>query len=584
MVRGLVQAQQRVRRHEHARERQTRALASGEHANLLLHVVAVEQKRAQKLALLGGGPAGRGLVHLLQHGVGLAQGLKLVLRVVRHGHVLPKLHGACRGGLVTVDDLHERGLARAVGAHKRHVVATVQLQVHAVVHVVVLVVLRDALQAHDLVAGARRVRELEVHLLGGLRQHHQLLAHLLELLDALLHLLRLRGLVAEAVDEDLHVLDVALLRRALRAELLQVVLALVQIAGVVSRVRHEALVLERRDVAHARVHERAVVAHQQHGAVIARQKRLEPLDGLQVQVVGGLVQKEKVGVPQQQLRKRDAHLPAAGELLRRLVEVLDGKSQAAQDLLRPRLELVAAQALVAVLRRAVALQQRVLLVALRHLGYLALHLLDASLEALDLHGGVHDLAERALLAREVSLLLQVADGRVARERHGALVRLLQPHHDLEERGLARAVGPDQAPALPRVQLQRCGRVQDTAAKRLRDLVCKCYQVLSVPPYGRLPEKYNPPDYTWLRHLPRTPLATLTKAPLQVGFGLSCADGSVARAAWMPRVYGTPHGTAYRKCRSWAAATKKGTPAGGPEACGGPREIRTPNPGIMSPLR
>ena len=52
VVGGLVEEQQRVRRHEHLGERQARPLAAGEHAHALLDVVAVEKERAEQAALL----------------------------------------------------------------------------------------------------------------------------------------------------------------------------------------------------------------------------------------------------------------------------------------------------------------------------------------------------------------------------------------------------------------------------------------------------------------------------------------------------------------------------------------------------
>ena len=220
-----------------------------------------------------------------------------MLGVVGTRDILAQLHGAPRGGLVSGDELHQRGLARAIGTYQHHVVSAVELQRDALVYEVVPVGLAHVVQRHHHVARTRRLGETEVHLLGLLGKHHELVLDLLQTLDALLHLLGLRRLVAEAVDERLHVLDVALLRRALGLELLQVVLALLEVARVVAGVRGEASVLERRHVAHARVHEGAVMAHDEHGAVIRGQERLQPPDALEVQVVGGLVQKQQVRVP-----------------------------------------------------------------------------------------------------------------------------------------------------------------------------------------------------------------------------------------------------------------------------------------------
>ena len=169
---------------------------------------------------------------------------------------------------------------------------------------------------------------------------------------------------------------------------------------------------------------------------------------------------------QEQLGEGDAHLPAAGEVLRGLVEVLDGKAQAREDLARAALKLVAAQPLEAVLGVAVLLQQAVELGAGLGGGDLLLELGNQALVALDLLGAVDDLGKGGLLARELGLLLQVADGGLLGKGDGAFVGGLEAHEDLEEGGLAGAVGADKSPALASVELKRCLGVEGASAKGL----------------------------------------------------------------------------------------------------------------------
>ena len=122
-----------------------------------------------------------------------------------------------------------------------------------------------------------------------LGQDDKLLFDLLDLADALLRLGGLGGLVAELVNEDLHVGDVALLSGTLGAHLLQVVLALFKVAAVVAGVGGHAAVLERGHVVDAGVHKGSVVADDEDGAVVVSDKAAQPLDAFEVQVVGGLV-------------------------------------------------------------------------------------------------------------------------------------------------------------------------------------------------------------------------------------------------------------------------------------------------------
>ena len=136
MVGRLVEKQQRVGRHEHLGKRKTRPLAAREHAHALGHVVPVEEEGAEQAALLGGGPPRGRLVHLPEDGVALIELLELMLGVVGLRHALAKGDAALIRGELAVDELHEGGLAGAVGSHEHHVVAAIELEVHARVDVV----------------------------------------------------------------------------------------------------------------------------------------------------------------------------------------------------------------------------------------------------------------------------------------------------------------------------------------------------------------------------------------------------------------------------------------------------------------
>ena len=408
VVGRLVQAQECLGRHEHLGQGQTRLFTAGKDAYLLFDcVIVAKQEGAQQAALLRHGPLGRDGVDLLQDGVRFGHALERVLGVIGDANVGAQVAGAGGGRLQAGEDLHEGGLAGAVGADECHVLAAVELEVDIAVDVLVAVGLGHTLQAHDHIARARRIGELKVNVLVALGQDDELLFDLLDLADALLGLGRLGGLVAELVDEDLHVGDVALLRGTLGAHLLQVVLALLEVAAVVAGVGSHAAVLERGDVVDAGVHEGAVVADDEHGAVVVGDKAAQPLDALEVQVVGGLVQQQQVGVAQEELGQRDTHLPAARELGARALKVGDLKAQAGQDLAGVALELVAAQVLKAVLDLAVLVKERVdILALLGELCDLGLQLVGALAHAMNFLGRRHDLGEYAgVLLLQVGFLL-----------------------------------------------------------------------------------------------------------------------------------------------------------------------------------
>ena len=114
-------------------------------------------------------------------------------------------------------------------------------------------------------------------------------------------------------------------------------------------------------------------------------------------MVGGLVEHKQVRMTKQKLGEADAHLPAAREILRGLVEVLHGKTEARKDLPRPRLELVAPESLESVLCMAVLFKKTVELRS-RSGRDAALKVRDLALPGLDLMRRIHDLSQGRLAA------------------------------------------------------------------------------------------------------------------------------------------------------------------------------------------
>ena len=350
VVGGLVKAQQRLGRHEHLRQRQTALLAAGEHADLLLDGVALEQESAQQTAHLADVPTRRHVIELLEHGVARVQLLELMLRVIRQRHVNAVVDGAGIGFHDACDHLHKRGFARAVGAHKRHLVAAVHGEVEVVVDALVTEGLHQAAAAHHFVAGARRLHEVEVDGLLLLGNLDELLFQAFKALCALLGLAGLGGLVAEALDEVLQVLHLLKLLGALLAQALDALLARLEVRGIVALVQVDAAVGHLGHTVDHVVHELAVVADHDDGALVAAQKALKPLHRLKIQVVCGLVEHEHLGIADQELCQRDAHLPATGEVRGGLLDVAFLEAQAEQHAADLCLDDVAAQHLVGVAR------------------------------------------------------------------------------------------------------------------------------------------------------------------------------------------------------------------------------------------
>ncbi len=128
----------------------------------------------------------------------------------------------------------------------------------------------------------------------------------------------------------------------------------------------------------AGVHERSVVADDQDGSLVAGNEAAEPLNALEVEVVGGLVEEQQIGMAEEELGERDPHLPSARELGAGLIEVRDGKPEAREDLPRVALEFVASEPLKSILDLAVLCEQSLrYLPALPRLRDLMLQLLGA---------------------------------------------------------------------------------------------------------------------------------------------------------------------------------------------------------------
>src|SRR5204862_3761551 len=145
---------------------------------------------------------------------------------------------------------------------------------------------------------------------------------LVELLQAVLGLARLGRLVAKALDEALHALDLGLLLLdgAPERELARGLLAAPRVPGAVEEARAAGLELE--DGGADGLQEPAIVGHEDDGRVEVEQRLLEPLERLDVEVVGRLVEEQEVGLGGQGAGQRGARELAAREGPQRAVEVV----------------------------------------------------------------------------------------------------------------------------------------------------------------------------------------------------------------------------------------------------------------------
>ena len=464
VVRGLVQAQQRRGGNEHLRQSQPAFLSAGKHVDALFHGVTGEQERTEQRADLRHSPLRRNPIELLEDRVARMQLLQLVLREIAHGHMRPVFQRARIGGRHAGNHLQQRGLAGAVRTDECDFLAAVHREIQMLVYNVVAVRLRDVLELHNEIARARRLTEVEMDGPAALGNLDAL--DLLQLAHAVLHLLCLRGLVAETLDEGLHMLDLRVLLLLRRHELLIAYIAFAQVIAVVAGIERDLLHCQLRHAVHHVVHELAVVADHDDRAGVAAQETLQPFHAFQVQVVRGLVQQKDLGVADQQLRQRDAHLPAAGIVGRRTPHVLLAESEAEQDAADVRLQLVAAHHLVCVARAPERLE--LFLGRIRTQRILQRAQLIRRMD--DFRVALHDLVEDGTVSHLDGLLLQIAHACALCEQDASFVCGFATADDVQQRGLARAVLAHQGKPVVLLQLESDIGEQGASAERFRDVL------------------------------------------------------------------------------------------------------------------
>ena len=205
------------------------------------------------------------------------------------------------------------------------------------------------------------------------------------------------------------------------------------------------------------IHEVAVMADEQHRAPVGVQVVLQPGDGLQVKMVGRLVQQEQIRLGQQHPAQAQPGALAAGEQRGQLPLLLLAEAQARQHPLHRGTPAVAVGPLEVprqlIVLAAQAAQERLVVAHVSHLLFqgaqLPLHFHHRLKDALQL------LQHRAALAH-LALLGKIPQLQALLHGDGAAVGCFQPGDNLHQRGLAAAVDAHQAHAL--AVLQNQGRV------------------------------------------------------------------------------------------------------------------------------
>ena len=272
--------------------------------------------------------------------------------------------------------------------------------------------------------------------------HRDLNAHdLVQFLDAALHLFGFRGLGAKAVDERFKMLDVLALVLVRCGQLRAALIFLNKEPFVVAVVEMQAFVPYLDGLIHGDVKEIAIVGDEDVAVGIAVEIALEPVAGFEVKVVGGLVEQQQAGFLQQQLGQRNAHLPAAGKLLRLPGPVVLAEAQSAEHRAHLRVECVA------VMGAEVRVEMREAIGGCGIFGRCRVKLGQACgkgfeflLHVAQLGEDREALGKNAAAAEGETLLREIADGHAAGPLQGAVVECFRAGKHLEQGRFARAVG------------------------------------------------------------------------------------------------------------------------------------------------
>src|SRR6266478_4769466 len=251
-------------------------------------------------------------------------------------------------------------------------------------------------------------------------------------------------------------------RRGLLLLLPEAPLLLLEPGGVVALPRDAEAAVQLQDPARDVVEEVAVVGDRHHRARVFLEVALEPRHRLGVEVVGGLVEEEHVGLAEEDLAERDA--PALAPRERRHVGIARRKAERVHRHLEPAVELPGARGVDRVLHACLLGEHLLHLGVGERLAEPHGELLEAREQRARLGHRLLDVLEHVLRRVEHRLLRQVADADALGRQRVAREVVLDARHDPEQRRFARTVRAEHADLRARVEGER-DALQDLLALR-----------------------------------------------------------------------------------------------------------------------
>ena len=464
MVGGLIQ-QQGVGLGEHeAAEHAAHLFAAGEHLGGLVYVIAAEEHTAQEAAQVGfGGIEGELGQPLDQVALETFEEAGVILGEIALGDGHAPLEVALVGVHFAHQNAHQRGDAGLVITHESDLVALLEGKAYVIQHLHAVDGLAQAVHGQNVLASLALGLEANEGILTGGR------GNLLQL-QAVQHLLTAGGLTAlglvggEAADELLQVADLFFALLVLVAhEVLHHGGGLIP-EVVVTGVHAAGLMVHVHDVGTYGVQEVTVMADHDDDRVAVYQEVFQPDGAFHIQTVGRLVQQDDGGMTEQRLRQQHLQLLTAVQAFHHIVVHFGGNADAVEQLRGFGFSVPATQFGKLALQLGGALAVLIAEVLLGIQGVLFLHDLIEALVAHDdrIHHGIGVVLE--------VVLLQHAHAVVLFHGHGAGGGLQFAADDAQQRGLARAVGADDAVAVVGLEDQVNVLVKQVAGKLEADVV------------------------------------------------------------------------------------------------------------------
>ena len=293
MVGGLIENQEIDGFQQQTDHCQSTAFPAAKNLHLLIRSLSTKHKGSKYIIDAQADITLRHIVDGLEDRQRLVEQLCLVLGEITNLDIMSDFQVTIKRNL-SHDTLHKGRLTFTVLSHECDFLTSLDRQVDVREYRMVAVRFPDILTNDGIVTTAQTRRELQMH--GGIVH----LVHLdrydfLQLLDLLLYLYRLGRLIAETLDELTHISHLLLLVLIGSLLLLTSLFAKYDILVILHLIVYDVPTgyLQRavRDV----IDECTVVTDQYDSLGTLRQELLQPLYGLDIQVVGGLVQQQHVG-------------------------------------------------------------------------------------------------------------------------------------------------------------------------------------------------------------------------------------------------------------------------------------------------